>query len=173
MSIEQWRAFILFTGILLCVGMFCSFYASDKYYKKELHLTNTYCLKKTKYLFIYFNRNKGEIAKYIFWCQIAHYVWIPAFVITWTLFAIYQTTMLQFISLGVTLSNSVIFFVELSIITYHRLSSNHFGGRREQYQRHLRTLEEQKEAEQKQTPATHPQDTAEQESIDERKNNSA
>jgi len=91
----------------------------DKRYKVEYLLTNTYKLNKTKYIFSYYCRKNGEIAKYVFWLNIAWYILSVGFLSLWVTFIIMQTKPWK-------LSSAILFFSHFALSVVIAVFGGHF-----------------------------------------------
>ena len=77
------------TFIFILLG----FSAADRRLKKEYCFVGVYKLNKLKKFFIYFERGKGEITKFVFWCHMALFFSLILFIIAWILLITNRQTM--------------------------------------------------------------------------------
>ena len=76
-----------------------SFRTVDKQYKLKYLLTNIYKIGKIKVLFSFYDRKKGEIAKYVFWLNIVFHIINIVFLSTFIIYILMQTQLINILNL--------------------------------------------------------------------------
>jgi len=86
--------------------------------------TNVYKLDKLKYFFFYYNRKSGEIAKCVFWLNIALYLLSVTFLSFWIAFVIMQTYLLQLTSVIIMFAHFGISMVTAGFNIYYDVQTD-------------------------------------------------
>lgn len=104
MTITQKILSIALIWVVLSILNLGSFRAVDKQYKLKYLLNNTYKLHRIKILFSFYEREKGEIAKYVLWLNVVFYLINIIFISIFIAFIVLQTPELYCFSLAFALA---------------------------------------------------------------------
>jgi len=140
--VESRILFVIFGSLLGTIFSMRVWYTLDDDFKNKHHLEDVFNLRKTKYLFVYSNRKKGEISKPILWLNLANYIYCLLVLNGIIFFSIFQTESLRLFMIWSSLLGIFIIVVPLVILCNYYA---HKAKKQKEWQDYQRSLELEKE----------------------------
>ncbi len=124
LTFSQGIAAITFLWIIFTTMSYGGIRAIDKQYKTKYFLTNIYKLGKIKVLFSFYDKRKGEIAKFAFWLNIVAFFISINFAWTYIMLIVIQVNPWKIIVLIFLFLHLGIFVVAAGFNIYYDIKSS-------------------------------------------------